>query len=129
MTDIQKKKRIDRQRRQRRVRAKISGTAQRPRITVFKSNAAVYVQAVDDVAKTTLAAVRDLDLKKRGSKLPEEAAKLGAKAQHAFTAGLSLGKLLADKGVKIAVFDKGGFKYHGRVKAVADGLRAAGITI
>ncbi len=118
MTDINITKRVNRIRRQVRGRAKISGTAERPRVTVFKSNAAVYAQAIDDVSGKTLAAVNDAHLKAKG-----------AKADRATKAGEKLAELLKAKGVTTVVFDKAGFKYHGRVKAVAEALRAAGITL
>jgi large subunit ribosomal protein L18 len=105
-------------RRHARVRAKISGTAERPRVTVFKSNAHVYVQAIDDIAGKTIAAVNDSKLKKAGTK-----------TDHAAAAGKKLAELLKEKKIAKAVFDKAGSKYHGRTKAVADALREAGITI
>lgn len=129
MTDINLTKRTRRVRRHKRIRAKIVGTAERPRIAVFKSATAVYAQAIDDTAHVTVAAVRDADLKKKGAKIPEEVKEKGAKVQHAFAAGVALGELLKEKGVSVAVFDTGGFVYHGRVQAIADGLRHAGIKI
>jgi large subunit ribosomal protein L18 len=116
MTDLNIAKRVNRMRRHDRVRAKVSGTAVRPRISVFKSNQHVIAQAVDDVAHITIASVTD-------------AKKKGTKTERALAAGTALAKLLEAKKVKHAVFDAGGFKYHGRVKAVADGLREGGIKI
>ncbi|MCC6934174.1 MAG: 50S ribosomal protein L18 [Candidatus Yanofskybacteria bacterium] len=118
MTDINITKRINRMRRQTRGRAKISGTAERPRVTVFKSNTALYAQAIDDVSGVTLAAVNDAHLKTKGTK-----------TDRATKAGEKLAELLKAKGVAAVVFDKAGFKYHGRVKAVAEALRAGGITL
>lgn len=118
MTDINMTKRINRQRRQNRGRAKIAGTAQRPRVTVFKSNVHVYAQAVDDATGKTIAAVNDAKLKKAGTK-----------TEHAAEAGKKLAGLLKEKGVTVVIFDKAGFKYHGRVKAVAEALRAEGIKL
>ena len=118
MTDLNITKRVNRTRRQLRGRAKIAGTAERPRVTVFKSNAHVYVQAIDDVTGTTIAAVNDKQLKKAGTK-----------TDHAAEAGKKLAALLKEKGVSAIVFDKAGFKYHGRIKAVAEALRAGGITV
>ena len=109
--------RTNRIRRHRRIRAKISGTAERPRVTIFKSNTSVYAQAVDDTAGRTLAAVSDARLKK------------GTKTDRAGQAGKKLAELLQKAGITTAVFDTGGFKYHGRVKAVAEALRQGGITI
>ena len=110
-------KRTNRLRRHRRVRAKISGTAERPRVVVFKSNQWTYAQAVDDVAHKTLASVND------------RAAKKGTKTERAAELGTKLAESLTAKKIAVAVFDKGGFAYHGRVKAIADGLRKGGIRV
>ena len=106
-----------RQCRHARIRAKISGTAERPRVVVFKSNRWTYAQAIDDVACTTLASVSD------------RAAKKGTKTDRAAALGTKLAELLKAKHIEAAVFDKAGFKYHGRVKAIADGLREGGIRV
>jgi large subunit ribosomal protein L18 len=118
MTDINITKRVNRQRRHRRIRATISGTSERPRVVVFKSNNYVYIQAVDDDAHTTIAAVNDAALKGKGTKTAKAA-----------QAGGKLAELLKAKKIEQAVFDKGGFTFHGRVKAVADGLREGGIKV
>ncbi len=110
-------KRINRIRRHVRVRAKISGTAERPRVTVFKSNAHVYVQAIDDASGKTLAAVNDAQFKK------------GTKTERAVHAGKKLVELLTKAGVKRVVFDAAGFTYHGRTKVVAEALREGGIAV
>jgi large subunit ribosomal protein L18 len=99
-----------------RIRAKISGTAARPRLAIFRSNAAFHAQLIDDDAGKTLCAVSDLKIKK-GTKT-ECAAKIGAEMAE---------KALA-LGVTAVVFDRGGFAYHGRVKAFADAARTAGLT-
>ncbi|MEK7638407.1 MAG: 50S ribosomal protein L18 [Patescibacteria group bacterium] len=118
MTDINITKRVNRTRRHIRGRAKIAGTAERPRVTVFKSNVHVYVQAIDDATGKTIAAVSDAQLKKAGTK-----------TEHAAEAGKKLAGLLKEKGVTVVIFDKAGFKYHGRIQAVAEALRAGGITV
>ncbi|HUO75756.1 MAG TPA: 50S ribosomal protein L18 [Candidatus Paceibacterota bacterium] len=100
-----------------RVRAKISGTAERPRVVVFKSNRWTYAQAIDDVACKTVASVSD------------RAAKKGTKTERAAALGTKLAELLKTAKIASVVFDKGGFAYHGRVKAVADGLREGGIRV
>lgn len=100
-----------------RIRKKVSGSQERPRLSVFKSNKAVYIQLVDDVAGHTLNALSTFDLDLNGS--AESAKKLG----------LEFGKKLVASGKTIAVFDRGGYAYHGRIKAVAEGIREAGITI
>ena len=105
--------------RRRRVRAKISGTAERPRISVFRSNRGIAAQLVDDVAGHTLAAVAWTEAPLRGKSQMEQAA--------------AAGKLLAERaqaaGVSTAVFDRGGYQYHGRVKAFAEGVREGGLTV
>ena len=117
MTDLNITKRVNRMRRHDRVRAKVSGTADRPRISVFKSNQHVIVQAVDDVAHVTIASATDAMTKK------------GTKTERASATGTALAKLLVAKKIKHAVFDVGGFKYHGRLNAVADGVREGGVKI
>ena len=107
-----------RTRRHKRVRGKISGTAERPRLVVFRSNLGIYAQLVDDDAGTTLAAASWQHLKSfKGSKV-EQAAEVG--------------KLLAANakkaGIERVVFDRGGYLYHGRVKALADAAREGGLS-
>ena len=118
MTDINISKRTNRARRHARGRAKLVGTAQRPRVAVFKSNTYVYVQAIDDVSHKTLVAVNDAHVAKKGTK-----------TERAALAGKKLAELLQEKKVKTVIFDKSGFTYHGRIKAVADALREAGIIV
>jgi len=105
--------------RRRRVRAKISGTAQRPRISVFRSNRGISAQLVDDVAGHTLAAVSWTEETLRDKQRMEQASEAG--------------KLLAERakaaGIDVAVFDRGGYQYHGRVKAFAEGVREGGLTV
>jgi large subunit ribosomal protein L18 len=105
--------------RRRRVRAKIVGSAERPRISVFRSNRGIQAQLVDDLAGHTLAAVSWTESDLRSLKPMEQAGKAG--------------ELLAERakaaGVESAVFDRGGYRYHGRVKAFADGVREGGLTV
>lgn len=110
-----------RKHRHNRVRAKISGTADRPRLNVFRSLGHIYAQVIDDVAGHTLVAASTIDRELReqvNGKSKAEAAKL-------------VGTLIAHRaqavGIKTVVFDRGGYKYHGRVKALADGAREAGL--
>ena len=114
-----KTKEATRLKRRRRVRAKITGTAERPRISVFRSNRGIAAQLVDDVAGHTLAAVTWTEQSLRG-KAPMEQAN-------------AAGKLLAERaqaaGISSAVFDRGGYQYHGRVKAFAEGVREGGLTV
>jgi large subunit ribosomal protein L18 len=105
--------------RRRRVRAKVTGTAERPRISVFRSNRGIHAQLVDDVAGRTLAAVTWTESDLRGLTRMEQAAK----------AGELLAERAKESGVERAVFDRGGYRYHGRVKAFADGVREGGLTV
>ena len=107
-----------RERRHRRVRGKISGTAERPRLTVFRSNLGISAQLVDDLAGRTLAAASWQQLKK-GSK--------GSKSDQAKEVGKLLAANAAKEGVESCVFDRGGYLYHGRVKALAEGAREGGL--
>ncbi len=108
-----------RRRRHLRLRRKVSGTAERPRLAVFRSAKHIYAQLVDDVKGHTLASASDLsgDLSVEGA---------GKKAA-GLAVGKLIGKLAAEMGVKSVVFDRGGYPYHGRVRAVADGARDAGL--
>jgi large subunit ribosomal protein L18 len=110
--------RAARLRRHTRVRKTISGTVDRPRLAVFRSLGHIYAQVIDDASGTTLVAASDLekDFKTRGNKTVAAAA-----------VGELVGKRAVEKGLKQVVFDRGGFQYHGRVKALADGARKAGL--
>ena len=103
--------------RRRRVRAKVTGTAERPRIAVFRSNRGVSAQLVDDVSGRTLAAVNWTEGDVKGLAKMEQATQVG--------------KLLAERakaaGIETAVFDRGGYQYHGRVRALAEGAREGGL--
>ena len=105
-------------RRRRRVRAKVHGSAERPRISVFRSNRGVFAQLIDDDAGRTLASVQWTEAALRSLKPMEQATEAG--------------KLLAarakDAGIDTAVFDRGGYQYHGRVKALAEGAREGGLS-
>jgi large subunit ribosomal protein L18 len=103
--------------RRRRVRAKVTGTADRPRISVFRSNRGVFAQLIDDASGRTLAAVNWTEDELKSLKRMEQAKRAG--------------ELLAERakaaGVETAVFDRGGYQYHGRVKALAEGAREGGL--
>lgn len=116
-------KKLNRNRRHARVRARISGTSERPRIAVFKSNKHLYVQAIDDVAGTTLIGLSEMKLKKPAGKSGGTKTRLGQ------ALGEALGAKMKELGIGKAVFDRGGFTYHGRIQAVAEGLRNAGIKV
>jgi len=106
---------MKRERRHRRVRAKVIGSAERPRLSVYKSNTRIVAQLIDDSKGVTLAAVSSIDEK---GKTPRERAEKAA---------ATLAKLAAEKGVKTVVFDRGGFLYVGTIKVFADAARAAGL--
>jgi len=114
-----KTKEATRLKRRRRVRAKVTGTAERPRISMFRSNRGIAAQLVDDIAGHTLAAVAWTEAPLKGKSPMEQATEAG--------------KLLAERaltaGVAVAVFDRGGYQYHGRVKAFAEGVREGGVTV
>ena len=99
--------------RRRRVRAKVRGSAERPRISVFRSNRGIFAQLVDDDAGRTLAAVNWTEADLKSLKPMEQAKK----------AGELLGQRAKAAGIETAVFDRGGYRYHGRVKALAEGAR------
>jgi large subunit ribosomal protein L18 len=109
-------RKVNRMKRHRRVRVNTTGTAERPRLAVFRSNNHLYAQVIDDSGGKTLAAASTVALKAKGKGMAEAA---------------SVGKAIADKakaaGVKQVVFDRGGFLYHGRIKALAEAAREAGL--
>jgi large subunit ribosomal protein L18 len=104
-----------------RIRKKISGTPQRPRLSVFRSQEHIYAQIVDDVAGCTLCAASSLDKELRAQ------FKRGANVKAAQAVGGLLARRAREKGVETVVFDRGGFIYHGRVKALADAAREGGL--
>lgn len=116
MKNKQREKQFKAQQRQRRVRQKFFGTAKRPRLSVFRSAKHFYLQLIDDARGVTMASAKDTEVKKKDK--PQIIAK-------------EVGKLLAQKaqakGITQVVFDRGRYKYHGRVKAAADGAREAGL--
>jgi large subunit ribosomal protein L18 len=111
-------------RRQRRVRAKVKGTVERPRLSVYRSLDHVYAQIIDDTTGKTLAAASDADLKKGGIK---DAGERSAKVLAAFAVGALVAERAAKAGISVVVFDRNGFPYIGRVAAVADGAREGGL--
>lgn len=101
-----------------RIRKKIQGTATRPRLAVFRSNKAIYCQLIDDLNAVTLAAA---------SSLEKDIATAGNKTEQATAVGKQLGARATSKGIETIVFDRGGYLYHGRIKALADGARESGL--
>ncbi len=102
--------------RHKRVRAKITGTADKPRLCVFRSNQHIYAQIIDDVLGKTILSIGDTDLKLKGKK-----------ADASKKVGKAVAEKALEKNIKEVVFDRGGYKYHGRVKALAEGAREGGL--
>lgn len=120
---LKKSRQLQRARRHLRVRGKVVGTAERPRLVVFRSLRNTEGQLVDDLTRTTLlglstlgAEVRDVSVEGKNRKI-----------ELAFAAGKALAEKAREKGIEAVVFDRGGYRYHGRVKAFADGAREGGL--
>jgi large subunit ribosomal protein L18 len=109
-------KQFIRQLRKGRVRAKISGTESMPRLSVFRSNSHIYAQIINDLTGKTLVSSSTITLKAKGNK-----------SELATLVGKTIGEAAVAKGITVIVFDRGGYKYHGRVKALADAARSAGL--
>lgn len=107
-----------RKKRHQSIRKKLSGTAERPRLCVFRSNRYIYAQVIDDTTQKVLFTYSSASLKDRKNK---------KKTEIALEVGKMIGKIAIDKGIKQIAFDRAGYRYHGRVKALADGARAAGL--
>jgi large subunit ribosomal protein L18 len=117
MTTAVIEKRARRDRRRRRIRARTIGTAARPRLSVFRSNRGLVAQLIDDQRGHTVASVRWFEPELRDLKAMDQAKRVGA----------LLAQRAAEAGVEACIFDRGGYKYHGRVKALADGAREGGL--
>ena len=102
-----------------RIRKRINGTAEKPRISVYRSNKQIYAQAIDDVNGVTLASV--------SSREKELASVTAKKSELATMVGKRLAAVCKDKGIETVVFDRSGYQYHGRVKSLADGAREGGL--
>jgi large subunit ribosomal protein L18 len=107
-----------RERRHRRIRGKVAGTAERPRLAVFRSNKGIFAQLVDDESGRTIAGASWLGLKKSFK---------GNKTEQAAEVGKALAEVAKKAGIESVVFDRGGYLYHGRVKALAEGAREGGL--
>lgn len=116
-----KTRKEERARRHARVRAKVSGTAARPRLNVFRSLTHIYAQVIDDETGVTLASASSLDAELRGDLEGKK------KAEQAALVGKAVASRAQAKGIKAVVFDRGGYLYHGRIKALAEGARAGGL--
>ncbi len=112
---VQRRERI-----QKGIRKKIGGTAERPRMSVYRSNKEIYVQMINDVIGVTLSSASSLE--------PEMASVKGSKVEIAKAVGQLAAKRAKDAGIDKVVFDRGGYLFHGRVKAVADGAREEGLS-
>jgi large subunit ribosomal protein L18 len=119
MTTAVLEKRARRVRRRRRIRSKAVGTSERPRLSVFRSNRGIVAQLVDDDRGHTLASVRWFEPELRGMKSMERAKR----------AGELLAQRAKEAGIEACVFDRGGYQYHGQVKALAEGAREGGLTV
>ena len=113
------------------IRTKISGTAEKPRLTVFRSNAQIYAQIIDDVKGVTLVAASSLGKVEQGAKSAKgekaEAGEKISKSQQAVNVGKQLAKVALEAGINEVVFDRNGYLYHGRVKQLADAAREGGL--
>jgi large subunit ribosomal protein L18 len=119
MKDLNKIKLEKKARRHNRTRSKISGTTKRPRLSVFRSNAYIFLQLIDDQKGVTLASVKDTEVKNYK--------KIEGKVKKAHEAGKMIAEKAKKAGIEEVVFDKSSYKYHGRVKAVAEGAREGGL--
>lgn len=115
-----KSRKTNREKRRLSIRSKIFGTAETPRLSVFRSNKDIYAQIIDDEKANTIAEFSSKKLKRE---------KNTTKIQKSFEVGKEISKISLDKGIKSVVFDRGGYRYHGRVKAVADGAREGGLKL
>jgi large subunit ribosomal protein L18 len=107
-----------------RIRKRMTGTAQKPRLTVFRSVTHIYVQVIDDMSGQTIAAVSTVDPKLKGQ-MPKGVG--GGNIKGAELIGTAIAERLKEKGITKVVFDRNGFLYHGRVRAVAEAARTAGL--
>lgn len=142
MRNLQKVKQAKRESRHRKVRTKIFGTSKRPRLSVYRSLEHIYTQLINDEKGKTLISASDLELlrpdqkkskrtkslrRQRAQGKKEEMEKRSAKIAVAYEVGKLIGEKALKLGIKKCVFDRGGYKYHGRIKAVADGAREGGL--
>ena len=122
-SQLRKSRSLQRKRRHQRVRNKVEGTAERPRLVVFRSLKNMEGQIVDDSAGTTLVGLSTLDASLRDFSAEGQ----NKRVEQAFAAGKALAEKAKSQGIETVVFDRGGYRYHGRVKAFADGAREGGL--
>jgi large subunit ribosomal protein L18 len=120
---LKKSRLLQRTRRHLRVRSKVVGTAERPRLVVFRSHRNTEGQLVDDLSRTTLLGLSTLGAEFKDLTVEGK----NRKSEQAFAAGKALAERAREKGIEAVVFDRGGYRYHGRVKAFADGAREGGL--
>ena len=118
-----KSKTESRNKRHRAIRKRIEGNTERPRLAVFRSARHIYAQVIDDLSRMTLVATSDVDADKGAGK----GASAGKKKERAKQVGAAIAKKCLEKGIDKVVFDRAGYKYHGRISALADGAREAGL--
>ena len=118
-----KSKTDSRKKRHRAIRKRIEGNSERPRLAVFRSTRHIYAQVIDDLSQKTLVATSDVDADKGAGK----GASAGKKKDRAKQVGAAIAKKCLEKGIDKVVFDRAGYKYHGRISALADGAREAGL--
>lgn len=123
--NIQKSARTRLQRRKTRIRARVTGTAVRPRLAVFRSLKHMRAQIINDAAARTLVSATDADLGKKKVAAPEG---MAAKVAAAYAVGQLIAERAKAAGITLVVFDRGGQRYHGRIRALAEGARAGGLT-
>ncbi len=116
-----KSKTDSRKKRHRAIRKRIEGSIERPRLAVFRSARHIYAQVIDDLAQKTLVSTSDIDAQKK------DGAAVGKKKDRAKQVGAAIAKRCLEKGIDKVVFDRAGYKYHGRISALADGAREAGL--
>jgi large subunit ribosomal protein L18 len=114
----------NRKKRHRSIRKRIEGSTERPRLAVFRSSRHIYAQVIDDLAQKTLVSTSDVDATKAATK---DGGKDAKKKDRAKLVGAAIAKKCLEKGIDKVVFDRAGYKYHGRVSALADGAREAGL--
>jgi large subunit ribosomal protein L18 len=105
-----------------RVRRHVAGTAERPRLAIYRSLNHIYCQVIDDASHSTLVAASDVEAELRGQRNGKK------KSEVASLVGEAIARRAVEKGIKSVVFDRGGFRYHGRVKALAEGARKGGLS-
>ena len=121
--NVAKKRAVARRRRHERIRRRVVGTPERPRLNVYRSSKHIYAQVIDDTVGHTLAAASTVDVELRSKTAGKN------KTEQAVMVGTLVAERALDAGVKDVVFDRGGYKYHGRVKALADAAREAGLKL